>query len=55
MRGQVGGVNSPTTDLDRVGGKADQLVGLIQQKYGYTRKHAEEKFNRRLREAKADH
>ncbi len=33
----------------------DQLVGLIQQKYGYTREHAEEEFNRRINEAKAKH
>ena len=24
-------------DLERVGGKADPLIGLLQQKYGYTR------------------
>jgi uncharacterized protein YjbJ (UPF0337 family) len=41
-------------DLDRVGGKFDKLVGLLQEKYGYTRERAEEEFNRRLREAKDD-
>ena len=40
-------------DLERAGGKADQLIGLLQQKYGYTREQAEEEFNRRLKEAKA--
>jgi uncharacterized protein YjbJ (UPF0337 family) len=57
MRGQVKEWWGELTDddLDRVAGKADQLVGLIQQKYGYTREHAEEEFNRRLGEAKADH
>lgn len=39
-------------DLEQAGGKADQLVGLLQQKYGYTRQRAEEEFDRRLREAK---
>ena len=39
-------------DLDQAGGNAEQIVGLIQQKYGYTREHAEEEFNRRIREAK---
>jgi uncharacterized protein YjbJ (UPF0337 family) len=39
-------------DLERVGGKADQLIGLLQQKYGYTRQCAEEEINRRLEEAK---
>jgi len=38
--------------LERAGGKADQLVGLLQQKYGYTREHAEQEFNRRLEELK---
>ena len=39
-------------DLERVGGKADQLIGLLQQKYGYTRQRAEEEINRRLEGAK---
>ncbi len=38
-------------DLERVGGKYDQLIGLLQQKYGYTREHAEAEFDRRLKEA----
>ncbi len=28
-------------DLDKVNGQRDQLVGLLQQKYGYTRSRAE--------------
>ena len=39
-------------DLERTGGKADQIIGLLQQKYGLTKEHAEEEFNRRLKEAK---
>ncbi|MBP1693959.1 MAG: hypothetical protein H6Q37_1842, partial [Chloroflexi bacterium] len=31
---------------------AEQIVGLLQQKYGYTREAAEEEFNRRLEEVK---
>jgi uncharacterized protein YjbJ (UPF0337 family) len=54
MRGQVrewwGKLSDD--DLERAGGKADQLIGLLQQKYGYTREQAEEEFNRRLKEAK---
>jgi uncharacterized protein YjbJ (UPF0337 family) len=41
-------------DLDRAAGKSEQLIGLLQQKYGYTREAAEEEFNRRLKEVKAD-
>jgi uncharacterized protein YjbJ (UPF0337 family) len=35
-------------DLEQAGGNAEQIVGLLQQKYGYTREHAEEEFNRRV-------
>jgi len=51
MRGQVKEWWGKLTDddLERVGGNADQLVGLLQQKYGYTRERAEQEFNRRLK------
>ncbi len=39
-------------DLDRAAGKADELIGLLQEKYGYTRQRAEEEFDRRLKEVK---
>jgi uncharacterized protein YjbJ (UPF0337 family) len=57
MRGQIKEWWGKLTDddLEQAGGKAEQMIGLIQQKYGYTREHAEEEFNRRLREFKADH
>jgi uncharacterized protein YjbJ (UPF0337 family) len=32
-------------DLDRVEGKRDQLVGLVQQKYGRSREEAERELN----------
>ena len=38
-------------DLEKVSGKFDQLIGLLQEKYGYTQQQAEEEFNRRLKEA----
>ena len=38
----------PDADLDRVGGNFDLFLGLIQEKYGYTRKRAEEEFYRRM-------
>jgi uncharacterized protein YjbJ (UPF0337 family) len=39
-------------DLERVEGKADQLIGILQQKYGYTKEEAEEELNKRLDDAK---
>jgi uncharacterized protein YjbJ (UPF0337 family) len=40
-------------DLQEAGGKAEQLIGLLQQRYGYTREQAEQEFDRRLEELKA--
>ena len=56
MRGQIKEWWGKLTDddLERVSGKADQMIGLLQQKYGYTKEHAEEEFNRRLEAAKID-
>ena len=34
------------SDLDRVGGRKDQLVGLLQEKYGYLRGAAERDLDR---------
>ena len=52
MRGQVKGWWGKLTDddLDRVGGKYDQLVGLIQEKYGYTRERVEDELDKRMAE-----
>jgi uncharacterized protein YjbJ (UPF0337 family) len=54
MRGQVKEWWGKLTDddLDKANGKADQLIGLLQQKYGYTREQAEKEFNRRLEQLK---
>ncbi len=54
MRGQVKEWWGDLTDdeLDKTGGKAEQLVGLLQQKYGYTKEYAETEFERRLKQAK---
>jgi uncharacterized protein YjbJ (UPF0337 family) len=56
MRGQIKEWWGKLTDddLERVGGKADQMIGLLQQKYGYTKEHAAEEFNRRLEAAKIE-
>jgi uncharacterized protein YjbJ (UPF0337 family) len=37
-------------DLERIGGQKDQLIGLVQAKYGYAREHAEQEVDRRLKE-----
>ena len=54
MRGQVREWWGKLTDdeLEQAGGKADQLIALLQQKYGYSREQAEQEFDRRLAEAK---
>jgi uncharacterized protein YjbJ (UPF0337 family) len=36
-------------DLDKVNGKLDQLIGLLQEKYGYTRQQAEEEYEKRMK------
>ena len=55
MRGQLREWWGKLTDddLEQAAGKADQIIALLQQKYGYTREKAEEEFNRRLAAAKA--
>jgi uncharacterized protein YjbJ (UPF0337 family) len=35
-------------DLDKVNGKLEQLIGLLQEKYGYTRQQAEEEYEKRM-------
>lgn len=37
-------------ELEEANGKAEQIIGLLQQKYGYTRERAEDEFDRRLQE-----
>ncbi len=54
MRGQVKMWWGKLTDddLDKANGKADQLIGLLQQKYGYTREQAEKEFDQRFKALK---
>ena len=54
MRGQIKEWWGELTDddLEKASGNADQIIGLLQQKYGYTREAAEKEFNRRLEEVK---
>jgi uncharacterized protein YjbJ (UPF0337 family) len=37
-------------DVERISGQKDKLVGLIQERYGYTREQAEQEVERRLQE-----
>lgn len=36
-------------DLEKVGSKFDNLIGLLQEKYGYTRQQAERDYKNRTR------
>ena len=40
-------------DLDKVAGKFDQFVGVLQEKYGYTREAAEKEIDKRMAEYEA--
>ena len=33
-------------DLDKIEGRSEQLMGLLQQRYGYAREKAEEEYRR---------
>ena len=47
MKGQVKQQWGLLTDdrLDRISGRYEELTGLIQEKYGYTREKAEQELN----------
>ena len=34
-------------DLEKVGGKMENLLGVLQEKYGYTRQQAEDEYKKR--------
>lgn len=38
--------NLTDDDLDRIEGRSDQMIGLLQQRYGYAKDKAEEEYNR---------
>jgi uncharacterized protein YjbJ (UPF0337 family) len=52
MRGEVKKWWGDLTDddLDRIEGERDKLIGLLQERYGYTREKAEAEVDRRFRE-----
>jgi uncharacterized protein YjbJ (UPF0337 family) len=37
-------------DFEKIAGKKDRLIGMLQEKYGYTREAAQQEMDRRLRE-----
>jgi uncharacterized protein YjbJ (UPF0337 family) len=37
-------------ELDRIEGRSDRMVGLLQEKYGYTRDQAEREIDMHLRD-----
>ena len=37
-------------DLDKVAGRFEMFIGLLQEKYGYSRAHAEEEIEKRMTE-----
>jgi uncharacterized protein YjbJ (UPF0337 family) len=37
-------------DLERIGGRKDKLIGVVQEKYGYAREQAQQEVERRLKE-----
>lgn len=36
-------------DLEKVGGEYDKLIGLLQEKYGYTQQQAQEEWEKRTK------
>jgi uncharacterized protein YjbJ (UPF0337 family) len=40
-------------DFEKIGGQKDKLIGLVQERYGYTRGDAEEEVERRFKEYSA--
>jgi uncharacterized protein YjbJ (UPF0337 family) len=52
VRGEVRGWWGKLTDddVDKVAGQFDVFAGLLQEKYGYTREHAEEEIEKQLNE-----
>jgi uncharacterized protein YjbJ (UPF0337 family) len=40
-------------DVDRINGKTEQLVGVLQERYGWTRERARQEMDKRLASLKA--
>lgn len=54
IRGQIKGWWSVLTDedLDRINGRRDQLIGVLQQKYGFTKEEATRELDDHLAQLK---
>jgi uncharacterized protein YjbJ (UPF0337 family) len=54
MRGQVKEWWGKLTDdeLEQTAGNVEQIIGLLQQKYGYSKERAAEEFNARIIDVK---
>ena len=52
VRGEVRGWWGKLTDddVDKVAGQFEVFVGLLQQRYGYSREHAEGEIDKQMRE-----
>ena len=55
VRGELRGWWGKLTDddLDQVAGELDKFVGLLQERYGYSREQAEEEIEKRVNEYEA--
>lgn len=55
MRGQIKEWWGKLTDdeLEQAAGNSEQIIGLLQQKYGYTRERAVEELNKHVAEFKS--
>jgi uncharacterized protein YjbJ (UPF0337 family) len=51
LRGQIRGWWGKLTDddVEKVGGNYDKLIGLLQEKYGYTKQQAEQEYELRTK------
>ena len=41
-------------DLDKVAGRFDMFIGLLQEKYGYSRAHAEQEIEKHVTELESN-
>jgi uncharacterized protein YjbJ (UPF0337 family) len=56
MKGRVKEQWGKLTDdeLDRAEGKAEQMIGLLQQRYGYSKERAQEEYDRFMRDQETE-